>query len=124
MARARYAPLLLAASALGLSPFACAVQAVDTSDTRLLATPAITEGKIAFVYADDLRVANTDGSDPRRLISHPGEQQSNSRSAFQAAFLRSFLFRGNSQRVRRRTGSNANLLPARKIRKNRLCSLT
>jgi hypothetical protein len=26
------------------------VQAVDTSDTRLRASPAITEGKIAFVY--------------------------------------------------------------------------
>jgi hypothetical protein len=30
------------------------VQAVDTSDTRLLASPAITEGRIAFVYADDV----------------------------------------------------------------------
>ena len=37
------------------------VQAVDTSDTRLLATPAITEGKIAFVYADDIWVAGADG---------------------------------------------------------------
>jgi hypothetical protein len=41
------------------------VQAVDTSDTRFLASPAITEGKIAFVYADDVWVAGTAGKDPR-----------------------------------------------------------
>ena len=35
-----------------------AALAVDTSDTRLLASPAITEGKIAFVYADDIWVAD------------------------------------------------------------------
>ena len=49
--------------------------AVDTSDTRLLSSPAITEGKIAFVYADDIWVANADGTGARRLTSHPGEEQ-------------------------------------------------
>ena len=44
-------------------------------DTRLLSTPAITEGKIAFVYADDIWVADSDGANPRRLTSHPGEEQ-------------------------------------------------
>ena len=49
--------------------------ALDTSDTRLLSTPAITEGKIAFVYADDIWVANSDGENPRRVTSHPGEER-------------------------------------------------
>jgi tricorn protease len=50
-------------------------KALDTSDTRLLATPAITEGKIAFVYADDIWVADADGKNPRRVTSHPGEER-------------------------------------------------
>jgi tricorn protease len=41
----------------------------------MLASPAITEGRIAFVYADDLWVANADGTAPRRLTSHPGVEQ-------------------------------------------------
>jgi tricorn protease len=51
------------------------VQAVDTSDTRFLASPAITEGKIAFVYADDVWVAGADGTGARRLTSHPGQER-------------------------------------------------
>src|SRR5271166_5701114 len=53
-----------------------AVQAVDTLDTRFLASPAIAEGKIAFVYADDIWVAAADGTGARRLTSHPGIEQS------------------------------------------------
>src|SRR5208282_4749772 len=52
------------------------VQAVDTSDTRLLASPAITEGKIAFVYGDDIWVTGADGTGPRRLTAHPGQERS------------------------------------------------
>ena len=52
------------------------VQAVDTSDTRLLASPAITEGRIAFVYGDDVWVAGADGTGTRRLTSHPGRRRS------------------------------------------------
>ena len=52
------------------------VQAVDTSDTRLLASPAITEGKITFVYGDDIWVAGADGTGARRLTSHPGQERS------------------------------------------------
>ncbi len=52
------------------------VQAVDTSDTRLLASPAITEGKIAFVYGDDIWVAGADGTGARRLRAHPGQERS------------------------------------------------
>ena len=49
-------------SAMALVPIGA--RALDTADTRLLATPAITEGKIAFVYADDIWVADADGTNP------------------------------------------------------------
>jgi tricorn protease len=61
--------------ATGLILVPAAARALDTSDTRLLATPAIAEGKIAFAYADDIWVADTDGTNPRRLTSHPGEER-------------------------------------------------
>ena len=50
--------------------------AVDTSDTSFLHEPAIGGGRIAFVYADDLWTARVDGSDVRRLTSHPGPESS------------------------------------------------
>jgi len=43
--------------------------AVDIKDTRLLKEPAISENRIAFVYAKDLWVANTDGTEVQRLTS-------------------------------------------------------
>src|SRR5712691_4605254 len=48
------------------------LQAVNTSDTRLLADPAISANEIAFAYANDLWIANADGTNVRRLTSHPG----------------------------------------------------
>ncbi|MFI5459249.1 MAG: PDZ domain-containing protein [Isosphaerales bacterium] len=75
MAR-RYINLLApVALAIGVALFPTTARALDTADTRLLSTPAITEGKIAFVYADDIWVAGSDGSNPRRLTSHPGEER-------------------------------------------------
>src|SRR5437588_12948615 len=56
------APLLLTSSVL----------AVDIHDTRLLSEPAVSADRIAFAYANDLWVANLDGSNVRRLTSHPG----------------------------------------------------
>jgi tricorn protease len=50
--------------------------AVDTTDTSFLHEPAIGGGRIAFVYADDLWTARVDGSDVRRLTSHPGPESS------------------------------------------------
>jgi tricorn protease len=44
----------------------------DTSDTRLLHSPAVSKDHIAFVYADDLWVCDLDGKNVRRLTSHPG----------------------------------------------------
>ena len=47
-------------------------RAVDPNDTRLLSMPAISAQNIAFVYADDLWVADRDGKNPRRLTSDIG----------------------------------------------------
>ncbi len=57
-------PLLLAL------PFAS--WAINPKDTRMLSQPAISENHIAFIYAEDLWVANTDGSQPRRLTVDEG----------------------------------------------------
>jgi tricorn protease len=46
--------------------------AVDIHDTRLLTDPAVSANAIAFAYANDLWVANLDGTSVRRLTSHPG----------------------------------------------------
>ncbi len=46
--------------------------AVDPNDTRLLSMPAISAKHIAFVYADDLWIADRDGKNPRRLTSDIG----------------------------------------------------
>ena len=48
------------------------LQAVDINDTRLLTDPAISARQIAFEYANDLWTANPDGTNVRRLTSHPG----------------------------------------------------
>lgn len=46
--------------------------AIDPLDTRLLTQPAISSTHIAFVYAQDLWVANIDGSNPKRLTIDEG----------------------------------------------------
>jgi tricorn protease len=51
---------------------AASLFAVDIHDTRLLTDPAVSANAIAFAYANDLWVANLDGSNVRRLTSHPG----------------------------------------------------
>ena len=46
---------------------------IDAKDTRLLSSqPAISANHIAFIYAQDLWVANLDGSQPRRLTVDEG----------------------------------------------------
>lgn len=45
---------------------------VNIKDTKLLRDPAISSTHIAFVYADDLWVANIDGTGVRRLTSDDG----------------------------------------------------
>jgi len=44
----------------------------NTSDTRFLIDPAVSENHIAFVYAEDLWIAGKDGSSPRRLTIDEG----------------------------------------------------
>ena len=47
-------------------------QKINQQDTRLLSEPAVSDSKIAFIYAEDLWVANRDGSNPRRLTVDEG----------------------------------------------------
>ena len=58
---------------LALAAMLCATAAlaVDINDTRLLTDPAVSRDHIAFAYANDIWVANLDGSNVRRLTSHP-----------------------------------------------------
>ena len=67
--------LTMVLSTLWLGPLMTEAHGLDTADARFLSTPAITEGKIAFAYADDIWVADADGRHPRRVTSHPGEEQ-------------------------------------------------
>ena len=47
-------------------------QSVSTTDSRLMHQPAISENHIAFIYANDLWVADRDGDNPRRLTIDEG----------------------------------------------------
>lgn len=49
-----------------------AVYAINPKDTRMLSQPAVSAANIAFIYAEDLWVANADGSQPRRLTVDEG----------------------------------------------------
>ena len=66
--RMRLAALALLA---GLFP-AAAFADPDTADTRLLSQPAVSKTHVAFIYAEDLWVADLDGKNPRRLTSDLG----------------------------------------------------
>src|ERR1051326_4470163 len=61
------AALLLA----GLAP-AIGRAEPDPNDTRLITQPAVSKDKIAFIYAEDLWVADLDGKNPKRLTSDIG----------------------------------------------------
>jgi tricorn protease len=47
----------------------------STSDTRLLAQPAVSASHVAFVYAGDLWTARLDGSGVQRLTTADGDEQ-------------------------------------------------
>src|SRR5687768_14730819 len=51
-----------------------AVSAQNITDTRLLWQPTISKDHIAFIYAEDLWIANTDGSYPRRITVSEGAE--------------------------------------------------
>jgi tricorn protease len=48
------------------------LMAINPKDTRMLSQPAISANHIAFIYAEDLWVANADGTQPRRLTVDEG----------------------------------------------------
>ncbi len=48
------------------------VMAIDPNDTRMLHQPTISESHVAFIYAEDLWIANLDGSQPKRLTIDKG----------------------------------------------------
>ncbi|MDH4272006.1 MAG: PDZ domain-containing protein, partial [Candidatus Aminicenantes bacterium] len=58
--------------ALGILVAASGLTAVDVRDTKFLTQPAISRTHIAFVYANDLWVADSDGGNVRRLTTHLG----------------------------------------------------
>jgi tricorn protease len=60
---------LLAAAVFAALP---GLAQADSNDTRLLHMPAIGPKAIAFVYGEDLWVADRDGKNPRRLTSDVG----------------------------------------------------
>jgi tricorn protease len=55
-----------------LAPCATAMAQPNTTDTRLLTMPAVSEKNIAFIYAEDLWVADLNGKNPRRLTTDIG----------------------------------------------------
>jgi len=65
-------PICLALLSLELLAAATPAGAIDTSDTRMLAEPAVSGDRVAFVYADDLWVAGLDGSNVHRLTARAG----------------------------------------------------
>jgi len=54
---------------IGSSHFA---MAQNVNDTRLMSNPAVSANNIAFIYAEDLWVANKNGLNPRRLTIDKG----------------------------------------------------
>jgi len=52
------------------------VYGIDIKDTRLMSQPTISDTHVAFIYAEDLWVANIDGSNPRRLTVDEGIESS------------------------------------------------
>ncbi|NKI33853.1 peptidase S41 [Wenzhouxiangella sp. XN79A] len=66
--------------------------AAQSDSTRLLRAPDLSADHLVFMYAGDLWLADRDGSDPRRLTSHPAEETAprfspdGSKIAFQADY--------------------------------------
>ena len=65
---------MLAAALLTTSILATPALA-QTEETKLLRDPALSDNALAFVYAGDIWLADSDGSNPRRLTSHSGDER-------------------------------------------------
>jgi tricorn protease len=61
---------------LGMAVLAPTAAGIDTKDTHLLTQPAISATGIAFVYANNLWVADLDGGNPRQLTTDIGVENS------------------------------------------------
>ncbi len=68
----RFVSIRLLAFAAGLLVVSSAGTAPDIKNTRFLSQPAVSAEHIAFVYADDLWLADLDGKNVRRLTSDIG----------------------------------------------------
>ncbi len=64
--------LRVSGALMGLLMYCAGSVAIDPNDTRMLAQPALSDAHIAFIYANDLWVADVDGSHPRRLTVDEG----------------------------------------------------
>jgi tricorn protease len=69
---------------------------VDTKDTVLLHQPAISSTHIAFVYANDLWIANTEGKDVKRLTSDIGVESNPAFSPDERLIAFSAQYDGNT----------------------------
>ena len=54
----------------------CSFTGIAQSETKLMHQPALSDSHIAFIYAQDLWVANKDGSNPKRLTIDEGVESS------------------------------------------------
>ena len=54
----------------------CQNSVIAQEPTLLLRQPALSDQHIAFVYGGDLWISNLDGTNPRRLTSHPATESS------------------------------------------------
>ena len=52
----------------------CPANAVDIHDTLMLADPAVSDAHVAFIYAEDLWIADRSGGTARRLTTHEGTE--------------------------------------------------
>ena len=67
---------MIAALSLVLGMTTMILSGIDPTDTRLMEQPTISQDHIAFIYANDLWVAELDGSQPRRLTVSEGVESS------------------------------------------------
>ena len=63
---------IIAALSMVLGMSSMILSGINPNDTRLMEQPAISQDHIAFIYANDLWVANLDGSQPTRLTVDEG----------------------------------------------------
>ncbi len=68
----KFSYVLFAALLLTFCVLAAGTEGIDTENTKMLTYPAISKAKIAFVYAEDLWVADRNGDNVRRLTSDEG----------------------------------------------------